>query len=311
MADFFSSGWSLYITIITILSIIACYLLAASMGRGKAPVDENGDVLSTGHVWDEDLTELNNPLPRWWLYLFYITCVFGMIYLLLYPGLGSYKGLLGWTQVGQYEEEVARVKAQVEPLYARFLTQDIAAVSEDQEAVGMGERLYLTYCIQCHGSDARGSRGFPNLTDNDWLGDGTPEYIKTTILNGRNALMPPMAAAVGGAADVQNLAHYVASLSDLAHDDLKAAGGRSKFAVCAACHGADGKGNAALGAPNLTDDVWLYGVGVPAIVETINKGRQNAMPAFGNLIGDGSAHVLAAYVWSLSRESRPAEAATK
>lgn len=310
MADFFSSGWSVFITVATIISIIACFLLAASMASGTVPADKDGNVLSTGHVWDEDLTELNNPLPRWWLYLFYITCVFGMVYLLLYPGLGSYKGLLGWTQIGQYEEEVAEVKARVAPLYAKYLNQEIGAVAENPEAVAMGERLYLTYCIQCHGSDARGSRGFPNLTDNDWLGAGTADYIKSTITNGRNAVMPAMAAALGSGESVDNVAHYTASLSNLAHDPIKAARGKEKFGTCAACHGSDGKGNALIGAPNLTDDVWLHGVGVPNIVKAINEGRQNAMPAFGNLISDGPSHVLAAYVWSLSAENRASDKAT-
>ncbi len=307
MADFFSSGWSLFIAAVTIVSIIACFILAMSMSKGTTTTDKDGNVSTTGHVWDGNLTELNHPLPRWWLYLFYITCVFGLVYLVLYPGLGAYKGAIGWSQVDQYEKEVAKVKERVEPLYAQFLSQDIAAVSENAEAVAMGERLYLTYCIQCHGSDARGSRGFPNLTDADWLGGGTPDYIKTTIVNGRQALMPPMAAAVGGGADVENVAHYTASLSGLVHDEIKAARGKEKFAVCAACHGADGKGNGAIGAPNLTDDVWLHGTGVAAITAAINKGRNNAMPAFGELIGDGPAHVLSAYVWSLSKESRGAK----
>lgn len=309
MADFISSGWSVFIAVATIISIIACYALALAMSRGKVLTDENGDVQSTGHVWDEDLRELNNPLPKWWLYLFYITCIFGMVYLLLYPGLGSYKGLLGWTQTGQYDIEVAKVKERVAPLYAKYTGQKIADVAEIPEAVEMGQRLYLTYCIQCHGSDARGSASFPNLTDNDWLGGGTPAYIKQTILNGRNAVMPPMAAALG--ADVDNVAHYVASLSGLAHDEIKAARGKPKFGVCAACHGVDAKGNAAIGAPNLTDDVWLHGIGVKAIADAVNNGIQNAMPPFGKLVDDGPAHVLAAYVWSVSKDARQEAAASK
>lgn len=309
MADFFSSGWSIFIAVTTIVSIIACYALALLMSRGKVLTDENGNVESTGHVWDEDLRELNNPLPKWWLYLFYITCIFGFVYLLLYPGLGSYQGLLGWSQTGQYDTEVAKVKERVAPLYAKYTGQKIADVAEIPEAVEMGQRLYLTYCIQCHGSDARGSGSFPNLVDNDWLGGGTPDYIKQTILNGRNAVMPPMAAALGP--DVDNVAHYVASLSGLAHDEIKAARGKPKFGTCAACHGVDGKGNAAIGAPNLTDDIWLHGVGVEAIKHAINNGIQNAMPAFDKLVDDGPAHVLAAYVWSVSKDAREEAAANK
>lgn len=311
MADFFSSGWSIFIAAATIISIIACYALALAMSRGTVLTDENGNAQSTGHVWDEDLRELNNPLPKWWLYLFYITCIFAIVYLLLYPGLGAYQGLLGWSQTGQYDIEVAKVKKRVAPLYAKYSGQKIADVAEIPEAVEMGQRLYLTYCIQCHGSDARGSTSFPSLVDNDWLGGGTPAYIKQTILKGRNAVMPAMGAAIGGGENVDNVAHYVASLSDLAHDDIKVARGKEKFGTCAACHGADGKGNAAIGAPNLTDDIWLHGVGVAAISNVVNNGVQNAMPAFGKLVDDGPAHVLAAYVWSLSKDARGEATAAK
>lgn len=301
MADFDSSGWGMFVAVGTILSVIACWVLAWLVSRAKSPPTVNGQIESTGHVWDVDLQELNNPLPRWWLYLFYITCAFGVIYLVLYPGLGAFNGSLKWSSAGQYESEVAKVNEIAEPLFARYLAKDIETVAGIPEAHEMGERLYLTYCSQCHGSDARGARSFPNLADNDWLGVGDAEYIKSTILNGRNAIMPAMAAAVGNTeADVEAVAHYVLSLSMSNHDAAQATIGQPKYVVCAACHGMDGKGLAAVGAPNLTDDIWLYGGSLSSVKHAINNGFNNRMPAFGELLGEGKAHVLAAYIWGLS-----------
>lgn len=301
MADFLSSGWSVYVAVGTLGSVLACWILAWLVSKAKTPPPVNGQVESTGHVWDEDLQELNNPLPRWWLYLFYITCLFAVVYLFMYPGLGTYKGSLNWSSTGQYDAEVARVNEVAEPLFAGYLSQEIEAVAAIPEAHEMGERLYLTYCSQCHGSDARGARSFPNLSDDDWLGAGDAEYIKATILNGRNAVMPAMAAAVGNTdSDVEAVANYVLSLSDSNHDAAKAAAGKAKYIVCAGCHGMDGKGLAAVGAPNLTDDIWLYGGSLTSIKYAINNGFNNRMPAFGELLGEGKAHVLAAYIWSLS-----------
>lgn len=305
MADFTSSGWSLYIAIVTLVSIAFCIWLAAVLARGRAPGAQVG---TTGHSWDETLEEYNNPLPRWWLWLFMITCAFALVYLVLYPGLGAWQGVLGWSQKGQYEREVARVDEVVEPLFARYLAQDVPTVAADPQAREIGERMYLTYCVQCHGSNARGSRGFPNLTDRDWLWGGDPETIVATITGGRQGVMPALGAAVGSADDVQNLANYVLSLSGSGHDAARAALGKPKFtaAGCIACHGADGKGNPALGAPNLTDKTWLYGGGIATITETIVNGRSNQMPAFGEMLGKGKVHLLAAYVWGLS--NRPGAA---
>lgn len=303
MADFVNGGWALFVGLGTIISIVLCYLLAWQVSKAKAEDTVDGEVGTTGHVWDDDLQELNNPLPRWWLYLFFITCIFGMAYIIMYPGLGDFKGTLKWSSAGQYEAEVAAVDAVAEPLFAGYLAQEIPVVAGIPEALEMGERLYLNYCSQCHGSDARGGRSFPNLADNDWLGAGDPAYIKHTIINGRNAIMPAMAAAVGNTdADVEAVAHYVLSLSDSNHDAELAAAGESKYAVCAACHGADGKGLAAVGAPNLTDDIWLYGGSLNSVKYAITNGFNNQMPGFGELLGEGKAHVLAAYIWSLSNE---------
>ncbi len=303
MADFVGAGWGPYIAIVTVVSILFCLWLALIMARGKAPASS---AETTGHRWDETLEELNNPLPRWWLGLFIITIVFGLAYLWLYPGLGGHSGALGWSQAEQYKQEVRQFDAITDPLYAKFLAQDIETVAGDAQARGIGERLYLTYCVQCHGADARGAKGYPNLTDADWLWGGEPQAIKTSILGGRQGVMPPMAAAVGSAADVENLAHYVMSLSGSGHDATKAALGKPRFEVCAACHGAQGKGNPALGAPNLSDRIWLHGGGIEAVAQSINKGRSGQMPAFGDALGEGKVHLLAAYVWGLSRSSAPA-----
>jgi len=296
MADFVAPGWSLYITIVTLVSVAFCVWLTLVLARGRTP----GKVDTTGHRWDGDLEEYNNPLPRWWLWLFLITCIFAFAYLALYPGLGSFQGLLGWSQKNQYEREVARVDESAAPLFAKYLQQDVPTVAADPQARAMGERMYLTYCVQCHGSDARGSRGFPNLSDADWLYGGDPDTIKTTITQGRNGVMPPMATALGTADDVKNVANHVLSLSGSRHDEAAAAAGREKFAVCAACHGETGTGNPALGAPNLSDKTWLYGGSLATIVETIERGRSNQMPAFGEMLSPGKIHLLTAYVWSLS-----------
>ncbi len=301
MADFVSSGWSTYITVMTVVSIIACAWLLFALSKKKV---SGSTVETTGHKWDETLEELNNPLPRWWMWLFGLTIVFALIYLALYPGLGSRPGSYGWTQVSQYEAEVAKAKEVYEPLFAKYLGQDIKVVAADPAAKAMGERLFLTYCVQCHGSDARGSKGFPNLSDKDGLYGGEPDTIKATILGGRNGVMPPMAEAIGGGANVENVANYVLSLSDSAHDPVKASLGKEKFAACGACHGPTGQGNPAIGAPNLTDKVWLYGGSLASVVDGVTRGRNNQMPAFKELLGEGKAHVLAAYVWGLSNPTK-------
>ncbi len=300
MADFTSGFWSIYITVLTVLGIAGCALLLWSQSTVKIDIPENGEAETTGHVWDEGLSELNNPMPRWWMWLFYITIVFGVIYLALYPGLGTYAGKLGWTSHNEYEAEIKLADAEYGPLFEKFEKTDLKVLAADPQAHAIGERLFLTYCSQCHGSDARGNKGYPNLTDKDWLHGGEPSVIEATLLKGRNGVMPPMAAAVGSAKDVENVAHYVRSLSGSNADPIKAAFGKEKFAACAACHGADGKGNQAIGAPNLSDKTWLYGGSIATITETINGGRNNVMPAFQEFLGDAKVHLLAAYVWGMS-----------
>ena len=296
MSDFFSSGWSVYIAALTIVGLIACLALLVIASRRRVMADDN----TTGHVWDEDLKELNNPLPRWWMWLFVITVVFSGAYLALYPGLGSHPGSLKWSSSGQLQAETDKAVAAMAPVYARFASMNAADLARDAQAMGIGERLFVNHCAACHGSDGRGAKGFPNLTDGDWLYGNTHDAVKETIAKGRNGVMPAMAAALGSAEDVRNVAHYVLSLSGSAHDSVAASLGKPKFGACAGCHGADGKGNQALGAPNLTDKVWLHGWGEQAIVNIITNGKNNAMPAQAARLTPEQIHVLAAYVLNLS-----------
>lgn len=299
MSDFTSNFWSVYVAAITLVSILACLLLLWFSGKAKAMTANDN---TTGHVWDGDLREMNNPLPRWWVGLFIITIIFGIVYLALYPGLGSFAGSAKWSQQDQYDREIAKGNAEVAPLYAKFTAMPVEDVSRDPQAKAIGERLFMNNCSQCHGSDARGSKGFPNLTDNDWLHGGTADKIKETLTLGRIGNMPPMAAALGTADDVKNVAQYVLSLSNSPHDSVRAQLGKEKFAVCAACHGPDAKGMQAVGSANLTDNIWLHGFGEAAITAMINQGKVNQMPAQAGKLTDGQIHVLAAYVWGLSNK---------
>lgn len=299
MSDFTSDFWAYYVAIITVVSIVACAVLLWVAGTTKVKSKSDN---TTGHVWDGDLRELNNPLPKWWVYLFIGTVVFSLAYGVLYPMYGRYAGVLGWTSSGQHTLEVQRHQEAIAPLYAQFRETPPQQLAGNAQAMAIGERLFMNQCAQCHGSDARGSRGFPNLSDADWLHGGDPAAIQASITEGRNGVMPPMAAAVGSAEDVRNLAHYVLSLSGSPNDSVRASQGRTKFAACAACHGSNGKGNAALGAPNLTDNIWLHGWGEEAIVRAVTQGLNNRMPAQNQLLNADQIHVLTAYVWGLSNK---------
>jgi len=302
MSDFTSEFWSLFIAGVTLLSIVACGLLLMSLSKRRVTAQAE----TTGHAWDGDLEEFNNPLPRWWVWLFWITIFFAFAYLALYPGLGRYRGILEWTSRGEYQAEVAKADQQYGPIYQKFASIDIATLSANPEARAVGEKLFLNYCSQCHASDARGGKGFPNLTDSDWLHGGDPETIRKTILDGRNGVMPAWGQLLGDGG-VKETANYVRSLSGLQHDAALAEKGKARFGTfCAACHGAEGKGNVALGAPNLADKTWLYGSSEATVMETIAKGRSNRMPAHREFLGEARVHVLAAYVYGLSNPSRVA-----
>lgn len=299
MSDFTSDFWHLYVAGLTVVSIIACLVLLWISGTTK--VKASGDN-TTGHVWDGDLKEMNNPLPRWWSYMFVFTIVFSLIYLVLYPGLGAVQGTLGWSSAKLHADEVAKGDAEVAPIYAKFTTMTPEELSKDPKAMAIGERLYSNNCAQCHASDARGNKGFPNLTDGDWLHGGTPDKIKETIVGGRNGNMPPMAAAVGSPEDVKNVAQYVLSLSGSPHDAALAEKGKEKFVVCAACHGVDGKGMQAVGSANLTDNIWLHGFGEKTIIDMINNGKVNVMPAQASMLTEAQIHVVTGYIWGMSNK---------
>ena len=292
MSDFVSDFWSPYITVMVLASIIGCgvFLWLQSGARSTA-----GQTM--GHVWDETLEEYNNPLPNWWRWMFFLTIFFALIYLALYPGLGSYRGQFGWTSRGQYNQEMATADATYGKIFDAYQKEDLKTLAADPKARAIGQRLFLNYCAQCHGSDAKGGRGFPNLTDNDWLWGGTPDKIEETILNGRNGVMPPFAAL--GQDSIEDLANYVRSLSGLSHDAARAAKGSQLFASvgCTACHGADARGNQMVGAPNLTDKIWLFSSSEATIIKTITNGRNLHMPAQKDFLGPAKVHLLAAFVY--------------
>jgi cytochrome c oxidase cbb3-type subunit 3 len=305
MSDFTSGFWPIYISVLTLVSIIGTWVFLKKQTTRKLAPGEKAELME--HTWDGDLQDFNNPLPRWWLGLFYTTMVFALGYLALWPGLGNYAGILGWTSKGEYEAEVKAAEAKFQPVYAGFMKQDIATVAADPNARAIGKNLFLTYCSQCHGSVANGAKGFPNLTDNDWLYGGDPDTIVATITNGRSGVMPPWGPVLG-VDGVKEVANYVLSLSGRNHDATLAAAGKPKFDQnCVACHMPDGTGMKAIGAPNLTDKVWLYGGSEAAIIETITKGRNGVMPAMTQTLGttsnqEAKLHLLAAYVYGLSQK---------
>lgn len=298
MADFVSDFWHWWIIVLTLGGIAVMFWLV--MGNSQDDrVGENAE--PTGHVWDENLEEFNNPLPRWWLMMFYITLFFGLGYYALYPAMGKYEGMLGWTSKKQYDDQMAAAEANLAPLYDGYAKQSVEDLAKNEAALKTGERLFVNYCSVCHGSDARGAKGFPNLRDNDWLWGGSPDAIKHSISMGRSGNMPAWKQPLGGDEGVDQVANYVLSLSGREHDAAKAEAGKTKFGTfCAACHGAAATGNPVLGAPNLTDNIWLYGGSPKAIAKTIADGRAGRMPAHKDFLGDSKNHLLTAYIYSLS-----------
>lgn len=295
-----TSFWSWYVIIITVVTILLCFWLL-QWTKGISNRDKGDGTGTTGHVWDEDLVELNNPLPRWWLQLFYITIAFAFIYLALYGGLGNIPGVLGWSQEGQYAAEVKAAAEAQEAIFSRYRQLDNDALIADAEANATGQRLFANSCAMCHGSDARGARGFPNLADHDWLyGDGF-DTVMLGIVNGRTGAMPVM---VGGLDDsaIDDLVAYVQSMSVQQVDTDMATRGKTNFdMLCIACHGVDGSGNQALGAPRLNDEIWLYGGEAETIRKSVTEGRNGNMPAHKDLLSEDRRRLLAAYVLSLSK----------
>ena len=292
--------WHWFVAAGTVAFTVWClWLIKWSAKQGP---QNKADADLVGHRWDGDLEEWNNPAPKWWLYLYFITIVWAIAYMVAYPGIGSFPGLLGWSQEGQYEAEMQAAADRYGPIYARFAAMEFEALAADPEALELGRSLYASYCTTCHGSDARGAAGYPNLTDDDWLAGDSEAAITTSIRQGRNSIMPALGAALGGNAGIDNMVLYVQSLSGLATADASAISAQPQFvALCSACHGTDGRGNQALGGPNLTDDIWLYGGSYDAIRTSIERGRNGVMPAHGELLGSDRSKILAAYVLSLSK----------
>ena len=292
-------AWSTYIIFFVVFNIVACvWLLWWTAQRKKG---DTLDKQTTGHVWDGDLTEYNNPLPRWWINLFYITIIFGIGYLIWYPGLGTFKGESNWTSRGQHDIEKKAADEKLAKSFAKFHNQPIDVIAQDAKALTTGRRIFINNCAMCHGSDARGARGFPNLTNSDWQWPNSPEDILTTLREGRQAAMPALAGPMESEAGISQVVVYVQSLSGMQVDPSLAADGKKRFeGICAACHGVDGKGNQAIGAPNLTDDVWLYGNEFETMKQTVREGRNGQMPAHGAILSDTQIRLVGAYVWSLS-----------
>ena len=301
-----STFWSWYITLLTVGTLLALFWLIFATRKSEVHKSETDQTM--GHAFD-GIEEYDNPLPKWWFMLFVGTIVFSIAYLVLYPGLGNWKGILpgyegGWTQVKQWQHEVDKADEVYGPIFAKYAAMPIEQVAQDEQALKMGGRIFASNCSVCHGSDAKGGYGFPNLTDDDWLYGGDPQTIKTTLLYGRQAVMPAWKDSIGEEG-IRNVAGYIRTFSglknpDTAKVDLEA--GQSIYATnCAVCHGAEGKGQQAMGAPNLTDKVWLYGSSFGQVQQTLRYGRNGMMPAQEAFLGNDKVHLLAAYVYSLSQ----------
>jgi cytochrome c oxidase cbb3-type subunit 3 len=297
-----TSGWSWFVVVLTLGNIAGALWLLLTTSRAKGA---GSSAETTGHRWDGDLTELNRPLPRWWYYLFLLSCAWGLAYLVFYPGLGNFRGVLGWDQESQHAAEEAAVARAQAPRYARFAALPLPELARDPDAMATARSLYATTCTACHGSDARGAPGFPDLTDADWLYGSEPDTLLATIADGRTGVMPPWEAVLGD----KGIAEVVSYLRSLHGEpaDAAAQSGAAAFATyCAACHGADAKGNHALGAPDLTDAVWLYGGDPDTLRRSIAAGRTGSMPAHRPALGDDRVRLLAAYVLSLGADGMPA-----
>ncbi|MDJ0906493.1 MAG: cytochrome-c oxidase, cbb3-type subunit III [Woeseiaceae bacterium] len=292
--------WSWFVAAGTIVFIIWCIWLVSWSAKQGPQGKEDEDLV--GHKWDGDLEEWNNPAPKWWLYLYFITIAWAVGYMVVYPGIGAFEGTAGWTSEGQYEQEVQRAEERYAPIYEKFSAMDFDTLVQDEEALALGGSLFASYCTTCHGSDARGAPGYPNLTDGDWQWGDSEDAIIATLTSGRMAVMTPWAQILGSDEAVDNMVRYVQSLSGMVEADAGTMSAQAQFTTfCAACHMPDGTGNQAVGAPNLTDDIWLYGSDADTIRTAIEQGRNGQMPAHGEFLGENRTRILAAYVKSLSQ----------
>ena len=292
-----ASFWSYWVIILTAITFIAVVWVLFSNRKDLSRTTDE----TTGHAHD-GIEELDNPLPAWWFYMFVITIVWGVGYLIIYPGMGNFPGLLGWTSTGQYEREVAAAEERYRDMRDRYLAMPVEEIAGDPAVRKMGMRLFGNNCAQCHGADGKGAYGFPNLADDDWLYGGTPEAIKATLVNGRRAAMPAWGDILGDQGITEVTQHLLA-LNGRDADEAAAAKGETHYQTyCAACHGADGKGNQALGAPNLTNGVWLYGGSEEQIAHSLRAGRNGVMPAFEDTLSEDKIHILTAYVYGLGRQ---------
>ncbi len=291
-----TSFWSLWIIILTATSIVGItWILFANRKRDQQPTEQ-----TTGHSYD-GIEELDNPLPAWWFMMFLITIIFGVGYLVVYPGMGNFAGVLGWTQIEQHEREIATAEKKHREMRDRYLALPVEEIASDPKVRKMGMRMFSNNCAQCHGADAKGSYGFPNLSDDDWIYGGTPDAIKASIAHGRQAAMPPWGDILKDQG-VAEVTAYVLSLNGRDADEAKVAKGETHYKTyCAACHGADGTGNHAMGAPNLANGIWLYGGTTEQISHSIRAGRNGVMPALGEMLGEDKIHILSAYVYGLSQ----------
>lgn len=302
-----STFWSCWIIVLTLTNLALLFWLLMANRRRAVTVDDKGEAKTTGHVYD-GIEEYDNPLPRWWFYLFLVTFIFAGAYLIIYPGLGTYKGVSfwkdggTWTATSQLQDEQSQAQAQYDATFGEFAKTPIEELAKNPVAMKMGYRVFVNNCAVCHGSDAGGNFGFPNLTDKDWLYGGSPERIKETITKGRQGAMPAWGPILGET-NIANVAEFVLKRAGREHDEAKAALGAEVFAQnCVACHSADGTGNQLVGAPNLTDNIWLYGGEPQQIRQTIRNGRNGVMPVHEKTLKPERIHLLAAYVYSLSQD---------
>lgn len=302
-----SAAWSWYVIALVLLNIFGCVWLLWWTGK-RRPGDPGPT--DTSHVWDGDITEYNQPMPRWWINLFYITIVFGIGYLIYYPGLGSFVGTSKWTSVGEHDADKAIQDRKLEATFSPYAGKPIDVLARDPKALKLGRSIFGNTCATCHGSSGQGAIGFPNLNDKIWHWGGSPERVLQTVLDGREGVMPPwgpVLTGMGGEHAVEYVVAYVRSLpspdKSLQNDYMAAQGKPLYEGVCVACHGPAGKGNIDLGAPDLTDGYWLYGDSNESLTKTIVEGRHGVMPSHRLLLGETRSRLAAAYAWSLSNAS--------